>query len=199
MDPVKIAGVWEWPTLENKTDVQAFLGFVSFYQRFIRDFSTTARLLFDLTCSEQVWTWSGREQAAFEDLKTAVTTALVLMFPQDSDPFWIEADSSDFAIRAVLSQQSTTDGKWHPITFYSKSLSSMEWNYEIHDKEMLAIIRVLMGINRFDHETKVKARSERQNLQTALQLCTKQVGTGEINQIIESLLKVKVQRITKTY
>jgi len=57
----------------------------------------------------------------------------------------------------------------------------------------------LMGIKRFDHRTKVKARSARQNLQTALQLCTKQVGTREINQIIESLLKVKVQRITKTY
>jgi len=57
----------------------------------------------------------------------------------------------------------------------------------------------LMGIKRFDHETKVKARSERRNLQATPQLCTKQVGTGEINQIIESLLKVKVQRITKTY
>ena len=128
-----------------------------------------------------------------------MTTALVLMSPQDSDPFRIEADSSDFATGAVLSQQSMTDRKWHPITFYSKSLSSVEWNYEIHDKEMLAIIHVLIGINRFDHETKMKARSERRNLQTASQLCTKQVGTGEINQIIESLLKVKVQRITKTY
>ena len=57
----------------------------------------------------------------------------------------------------------------------------------------------LMGITRFDHKTKVKARSERQNLQAASQLCTKQVGTREINQIIESLLKVNVQRITKTY
>ena len=58
---------------------------------------------------------------------------------------------------------------------------------------------MLIGIKRFDHKIKMKARSERQNLQTALQLCTKQVGTGEINQIIESLLKVNVQRIAKTY
>jgi len=57
----------------------------------------------------------------------------------------------------------------------------------------------LIGIKRFDHETKVKVRLERQNLQATSQLCTKQVGTREINQIIESLLKVKVQRITKTY
>ena len=58
---------------------------------------------------------------------------------------------------------------------------------------------MLIGIKRFDHKTKMKARSEKQNLQTASQLYTTQVGTGEINQIIESLLKVKVQRIAKTY
>jgi len=116
---------------------------VNFYRRFIQDFSTKARPLFDLTRSEQVWTWSRKEQAAFEDLKTAVTTAPVLASPQESDLFWIEADSSDFATGAVLSQQSTTDRKWHPVAFYSKSLSSMERNYEIYDKEMLAIIRVL--------------------------------------------------------
>jgi len=136
MDLVKVAGVREWPTPENKTDVQAFLGFVNFYWRFIRDFSAKAQPLFDLTRSEQVWTWSGREQAVFEDLKTAVTTALVLVSPQESDSLY-------FATGAVLSQQSTTDGKWHPVVFYSKSLSSVERNYEIHDKEMLAIIRAL--------------------------------------------------------
>jgi len=65
------------------------------------------------------------------------------MSSQELDPFRIEADSSDFTTGAVLSQQSTTDGKWHPIAFYSKSLSSVEWNYEIHDKEILAIIRAL--------------------------------------------------------
>jgi len=143
MDLVKVVGVQEWPTLENKTDVQAFLGFVNFYRRFIWDFSAKARSLFDLTCSKQVWTWSGREQMAFEDLKMAVTTALVLMSPQDSEPFRVKADSSNFTTGAVLSQQLTADRKWHPIAFYSKSLSSMEQNYEIDDKEMLAIIHAL--------------------------------------------------------
>jgi len=63
--------------------------------------------------------------------------------PQESDLFRIEANSSDFATGAVLPQQSTTDGKWHPVAFYSKSLSSVEQNYEIHDKKMLAIICAL--------------------------------------------------------
>jgi len=143
MDPVKIAGVHDWPTPENRTDVQAFIGFVNFYHRFSRDFSTIARPLFDLTHSNKAWNWDAKEQEAFECLKTAVTTALVLMSPQDSEPFRIKADSSDFASRAVLSQQLPREEKWHPVAFYRKSLSPVERNYEIHDKEMLAIICML--------------------------------------------------------
>ena len=52
-------------------------------------------------------------------------------------------DSSDFATGAVLSQLSAEDEKWHPVAYYSKSLSETERNYKIHDKEMLAIIRAL--------------------------------------------------------
>jgi len=72
-----------------------------------------------------------------------VTTALVLVSPQGSEPFCIKADSSDFASEAVLSQQLPGEEKWHPVAFYSKFLSLVERNYEIHDKEMLAIIRAL--------------------------------------------------------
>jgi len=63
--------------------------------------------------------------------------------PQDLEPFCIEADSSNFASRAVFSQQLPREEKWHLVAFYSKSLSPVEQNYEIHDKEMLAIIHVL--------------------------------------------------------
>jgi len=143
MDPVKVAGVRNWPTPENWTDMQAFIGFVNFYRGFIRDFSTIARPLFDLTRSDKAWNWNTKEQEAFERLKTAVTTAPVLVSPQDSEPFRIEADSFDFASGAVLSQQLPGEEKWHPVAFYSKSLSPVERNYEIHDKEMLAIIHTL--------------------------------------------------------
>jgi len=105
MDPVKVAGVCDWPILENQTDLQAFIGFVNFYRRFIRDFSTIARPLFNLTRSNKAWNWDTKEQDAFKHLKTAVTTAPVLVLPQDSEPFCIKADSSDFASGAVLSQQ----------------------------------------------------------------------------------------------
>jgi len=143
MDPVKVAGVHDWPTPENQTNVQAFIGFVNFYCHFIQDFSTIARPFFDLTRSDKVWNWDTKEQEAFERLKMAVTTAPVLVSPQDSEPFRIEANSSDFASGAVLSQQLPGEKKWHPVAFYSKFLSPVERNYEIHDKEMLTIIRAL--------------------------------------------------------
>jgi len=104
---------------------------------------TIARSLFDLTRSDQAWNWDAKEQEAFEGLKMTVTIALVLVSPQDSEPFHIKADSSDFASRAVLSQRLPGEEKWHLVAFYSKSLSLVERNYEIHDKEMLIIICAL--------------------------------------------------------
>jgi len=140
---MKVAGVCDWPIPENQTDVQAFVGFVNFYRRFIQDFSTIARSLFDLTCSDRIWSWDTREQKAFECLKMTVITASVLASPQDSEPFCIEADSSDFVSGAILSQRLPREEKWQPVAFYSKSLAPVERNYEIHDKEILAIIHAL--------------------------------------------------------
>ena len=67
----------------------------------------------------------------------------MLAFPDDSWMYCVDADASDVATGATISQQSPEDRMWHPIAFFSKSLSPVEWNYEIHDKEMLAIIRAL--------------------------------------------------------
>jgi len=143
MDPVKVAGVTEWSTPSNRKEVQSFLGFTNFYRRFIQGFSHLARPLFDLTQKDTDWRWGADEQSAFDSLKERITTALILALPDNSRPFRIEADSSDFATGAVLSQQLPEDDKWHPVAFLSKSLSPVERNYEIHDKEMLAIVRAL--------------------------------------------------------
>ena len=78
-------------------------------------------------------------------LKKLVTEAPILIAPQDHQPWRIEADSSDFATGAILSQLLPEDGKWHPIAFHSESMNDAERNYEIYDKEMLAIIRALQA------------------------------------------------------
>ena len=125
MDPIKVNGVTAWPTPTNKKEVQSFLGFINFYRRFIKDFSHHARPLFDLT-GKEAWRWDNAQQEAFEKLKEMVTSTPILTFADDSHPFRVEADSSDFAMGAMLSQQSLEDQKWHPVAFYSKSLSAVE-------------------------------------------------------------------------
>jgi hypothetical protein len=104
MDPVKVAGVAEWPQPKNKQKVQSFLGFANFYRWFIKDFSHHARPLFNLTQNDQKWKWDTPEATAFRKLKEAITSTPVLTTPADNRPFRIEADSSDFATGAVLSQ-----------------------------------------------------------------------------------------------
>jgi hypothetical protein len=149
MDPVKVARVAEWPTPMNKKEVQSFLGFTNFYRRFIQDFSEHAQPLFDLTKNYAKWHWGMAEQSAFDRLKRNVTSAVVLISPDPTKPFHIEANSSDFATGAVLSQISPANEKWHPVAFFSKSLSPVERNYEIHNKEMLTIIQSLQEWQHF--------------------------------------------------
>ena len=143
MDPAKVARVAEWPTPSNKKEVQSFLGFTNFYQRFIEGFSHIAQPLFDLTKADSTFKWSSKEKLAFDTLKDQITSTLILVLLDNSRPYHVEADSLDFSTGAVLSQQDPEDDKWHPIAFLSKSLSPVKWNYEIHDKEMLAIIQAL--------------------------------------------------------
>src|SRR5260221_596127 len=142
MDLTKVHRVTEWPTPMKVKEVQLFLGLVNFYWKFIHDFSNVTCPLYVLTCKTQQWVWGSPEQKAFDALKKAVTSAPVLTFPSQSGCFCLKCDASNFVTRAVLSQ-AQADGTHQPITFMSKGFSDAECNYQIHDKEMLAIMHTL--------------------------------------------------------
>src|SRR5260221_2639892 len=95
-----------------------------------------------LTQKSKDWSWGADKQQAFDALKSAITSAPMLAFPSKSRHFCLECNASNFATGAVLSQQQE-DGLFHPIGFMSKSFSDTERNYQIHDKEMLAIMHAL--------------------------------------------------------
>ena len=152
--PPKVAGVSEWPTPLNKKEVQSFLGLVNFYRRFIEGFSHIARPLFDLTKANSPFKWTSEEKSAFDTLWDRITSAPILTLPDNSRPYHVEADSSDFATGAVLSQENLEDRKWHPVAFLSKSFSLVKRNYKIHDKEMLAIVQALEEWRHFLEGTK---------------------------------------------
>jgi hypothetical protein len=143
MDPVKIAGVVDWPTPSNKKEVQSSVSFVKFYRHFIPGFSHHACALFDLTMKDVRFIWGLPQEDSFMKLKELVTSAPVLVLPNNNLPFRLEANGSGIATSAVLSQQNVDDNVWHPIAFLSKALNPVEQNYEIHDTKMLAIIRGL--------------------------------------------------------
>src|SRR5258705_5418390 len=142
MDPMKVHGVTEWPIPMKVKEVQSFLGFVNFYQKFIHDFSDIAHPLYALTHKTQWWVWGSPKQEAFNALKKADTSAPILTFPSQSSCFCLECNTSNFVTRAVLSQ-AQADGTHQPIAFMSKGFSDVECNYQIHDKEMLAIMHTL--------------------------------------------------------
>jgi hypothetical protein len=142
MDPAKLAGITSWPMPRTVKQVQAFLGFCNFYRQFIQGFSQIARALFELTKKGVPFHWECNQESVFRTLIHAFTTAPVLALPDHTRPFCLITDASDFATGAILEQPDALN-RWHPIAYHSKSLQPAERNYEIHDKELLAIIRAL--------------------------------------------------------
>jgi len=91
---------------------------------------------------DRKWEWTEKQEEAFEELKKRFMQEPVLAAPDLDKKMRMEVDASDYATRGVLSMEGK-DGKWRPVAFLSKSLNKTERNYQIHDKEMLAIIRGL--------------------------------------------------------
>ena len=142
MEKEKVKGVLEWPMPKCVKDIQKFLGLANYYCRFIEGFATVARPLHDLVKKDKRWEWTEREEKVFKELKERFTREPVLAAPDIDKKMRMEVDTSDYATGGVLSME-CKDGLWRPVAFLSKLLNETERNYEIHDKEMLAIVRGL--------------------------------------------------------
>ena len=142
MDKAKVKAITAWQPPKAVRDLQKFLGFSNFYRRFIRDFSKIARPLNDLLRKGIPWHWGQEQQAAFTTLKLAFTQAPTLAHFDYNKKSVLETDASDWAAGGILSQYDD-DGLLRPVAYFSSKHSSAECNYEIYDKELLAIIKCL--------------------------------------------------------
>ena len=140
MEPQKIQTILDWAQPTSLRHVRSFLGFCNFYRRFIRDFSKLAKPLTGLTKKDAPFDWTSACQSAFDSLKKMVTEAPILAHYKQDLKTIVETDSSDYVSSRVFSQLGE-DGLLHPVAFFSKNLNPAECNYEIYDKELLAIIR----------------------------------------------------------
>ncbi len=140
MDPAKIETIVQWPLLINVKDVQSFLGFANFYRRFIYGYSRLASPLTRLIRKDVPFVWDAECQAAFETLKKAFTSDVILRHYDPDREIVVETDASDFVSGGILSQYDE-QGELHPIAYFSKKHNPAECNYEIYDKELIAIVR----------------------------------------------------------
>ena len=121
-----------------------FLSFANFYRRFIRGFSWVAAPLTALTSTLRPFSWTPEAESAFSALKSLFTSAPVLILPQPSRQFIIEVDALDVGIGAVLSQRSEEDQKIHLVAFLSPRFSPAETNYDVGNRELLAVHAALI-------------------------------------------------------
>ncbi|CAI7903234.1 unnamed protein product, partial [Closterium sp. NIES-53] len=138
VDPRKIEAVKKWKVPKNMKELQQFLGFTNYYNRFVPQYAKIAAPLTDLLKKDTPFKWDTPHQQAMEQLQTALTTAPVLILPDPEKDYVVEADASDQAVGAVLMQDH--GNCLQPIAYLSKKLHGAELNYPIHDKEALAIV-----------------------------------------------------------
>lgn len=181
----------------------------------MQGFAKIATPLTGLLQKTQAWTWRAEQQAAFQKLKEAMSTAPVLAYLDESLPFVIAADASDLAVGAVLQQD---QGKGlQPIAYFSRKLHGAELNWSTHEKEALAQVLALKewwcyveGVQ-FVLETN---HSPLRYLQTQPQLSRKQARWLEFfqqfsfdvryrkglrNQVADALSRLQVQQIEATW
>ncbi|KAI2652639.1 Transposon Tf2-9 polyprotein [Labeo rohita] len=140
MDRGKVSAIQNWPQPTTIKELQRFLGFSNFYRRFIQNYSSiTAPLTSLLRGKPKTITWNPAAHEAFQQLKKIFSTAPLLHHPDPQRPFAVEVDASTTGVGAVLSQAVGESSLLHPCAYYSRKLSPAEQNYDVCNRELLAI------------------------------------------------------------
>ena len=144
-DPQKVADLRAMPTPSNKSELQHFLGFLTYLSPFIKDFSSKTSMLRDLLKKDADFIWEPHHQAAMEKLKQEVTETSVLQFYDTASPVYLQCDASLQGLGAALLQHDQ-EGRLRPVAYASKALSPAEKHYSCIERELLAIV---FGVERF--------------------------------------------------
>ena len=161
-DPDKIEVVQVWPEPTTVTQVRQFLGFASYYRKFIPNFSEIAQPLTKLTRKSVRFSWDQSCQDAFESLKSRLVTAPVLAYPKAEGQYILDTDASNYAIGAVLSQ--VQDGEERVIAYASKALHGGQENYCTTQRELLAAVAFVEHFRYFLYGTHFTIRTDHASL-----------------------------------
>jgi len=137
VDPKKIEAVQSWPRPSSATEIRSFLGLAGYYRRFVEGFSSIAAPMTRLTQKGASFRWTEECEESFQKLKTALTTAPVLVLPTGSGSYTLYCDASRIGLGAMLIQ----DGR--VIAYTSRQLKVHEKNYHVHALQLAAIVHAL--------------------------------------------------------
>ena len=140
-DPEKVSCVKNWKVPECVTEVRSFLGFASYYRRFIPEFATIAAPLTKLTQKRTRFYWDEQCQGAFECLRDKLIEAPVLAYPRPEGKLILDTDASAVAISGCLSQ--VQDGEERVLAYYSQTLSAAQRRYCTTKRELLAVVKAV--------------------------------------------------------
>ncbi|GFX49567.1 hypothetical protein TNCV_4902091 [Trichonephila clavipes] len=161
-DPEKVSAVKNWKRPENLRELRSFLGLCTYNRKFVKGFSNIARPLHKLTESKQKFQWTKECEDSFLQLKEALTSSPILIYPQPDKPFILDTDASNESVGAVLSQE--IDGQERVVAYWSKCLSKPERNYCVTRKELLAIVKAIEHFHHYLYGQKFLLRTDHASL-----------------------------------
>ena len=152
MDPKKLHAVLYYLMPQNTTDIQAFLGFTGYYQYFIKNYSAIIQPLLALTRKSVAFHWGQEKQEAFDKIRTIMCQAPVLCQPSFEKKFYLQTDASVYSMGVILLQEGDTTitlltkfkkPVTHPVAFFSATFTPTDQNYDIYERELLAMMKAL--------------------------------------------------------
>lgn len=164
MDPSKVQCILDWPYPRRQRDILSFVGLANFYRTLIPAFADAAEILYESARPKKVFALTPELIDAWDTFKRILSSNTIVRHFDPSLPCIIEADASDYAIGAVLSQ--TENGTTRPVAFLSRKMKPAELNYPTHDKELLAIVYALQSWAHYleGHQITIKIYSDHQSL-----------------------------------
>nr|CAI72306.1 putative polyprotein [Phytophthora infestans] len=137
-DPEKVSSICAWPTPKNPTELRQWLGLANYLHKYTKSYAGLIQPLSSLLKKDATWVWSPAHQAAFDSVKKSLAEAPILALPDDSKPYHVVCDASDFAIGCAL-MQFDDEGRERVVSYQSRQMKPAERNYPVHDKELLAM------------------------------------------------------------
>ena len=144
-DPKRVEAIVKMPIPQNVKEMEAFIGKVNYYNKFISNFSNKCKPLNNLRQSNVKWHWNDECQEAFDNLRQEISSVTILVHFDSKLPIILATDASNHGLGAVIMHR-YPDGSEYPIAHASKTLTVAEKNYSQIEKEAFSIV---YGVKKF--------------------------------------------------